>query len=189
MAGINRASGNISETLLKANSLGGIKCVFISYQQKDKEPAKKVAEYLMDAGIDIYFDELDKELRIYHENNDPKKVTESICKGINKSSHMMVVVSPNTVHSSWVPFEIGYGYEKTDVRVLCLKGIAVGSLPEYIRTAPVIRDIYDLNNRLSEWLGKPKNALMEKSKLMSDHSDKANPLSAVMDTIIVDQYT
>src|ERR1700753_3325563 len=148
MAGINRASNIVSEHIVKSHLQGGIKCVFISYQQKDKKQAGKVAEYLLDAGIDIYFDELDKELRIHHQNNDPKKVTESICKGINNSSHMLVVVSPNTIHSAWGAFEIGYDYEKTNVRVLCLSGIAVGSLPEYIRTVPVIRDIYDLNNRL-----------------------------------------
>ena len=188
MAGINRASNSVNEYVVKSHLQGGIKCVFISYQQKDKEQARKVAAYLLDAGIDIYFDEFDRELRIHHQNNDPEKVTESICKGIDNSSHMMVVVSPNTVHSTWVPFEIGYGYQKTDLRVLCLKGIAKGALPEYIRTVPVIRDIYDLNNRLSDWTGKPKNVLMERTLLMSDHSNRDNPLSGVMDALIVDQY-
>lgn len=165
----------------------GIKCVFISYQQKDKDQAIKVAEYLEQAGIDIYFDKYDTELRIHHQANDPKKVTESICKGINNSSHMLVIVSPNTINSTWVPFEIGYGFDKTDLSVLCLKGIPKGALPEYIRTAPVIRDIYDLNIKISSLAGKPQN-FMEQTKLMSNHSSSLNPLYNVMDSLISEQY-
>jgi len=165
----------------------GIKCVFISYQQEDKDQAKKVADYLEKAGIDIYYDQYDSELRIHHENNDPKKVTASICNGINNSSHMMVVVSPNTIHSSWVPFEIGYGYEKTDLYVLCLKGIPKGGLPEYIRTVPIIRDLYDLQNRMSDF-SPIKNGLSESVKLKASYSSSINPLYDVMDSIITDQY-
>ena len=164
----------------------GIKCIFISYQKMDKDQATKVAEYLQNAGIDVYFDEYDKELRIYYQGKNPKKVTESICNGINNSSHMLVVVSPNTINSSWVPFEIGYGYDKTDLAVLCLKGIPKGALPEYIRTAPIIRDIYDLNGKISAITGKPKNILIE-NRLMSDFNSN-NPLYSVMDTMVSDQY-
>jgi len=165
----------------------GVKCVFISYQQKDKEQAIKVADYLQNAGIDVYFDQFDKELRIHHQANNPKKVTESICNGINNSSHMLVIVSPNTINSSWVPFEIGYGFEKTDLSVLCLKGIPKGSLPEYIRTAPIIRDIYDLNLKMSAITGKPQDLMIE-TRLMSSFSNVSNPLSGVMDMMISDGY-
>ncbi|MDN3657830.1 toll/interleukin-1 receptor domain-containing protein [Ferruginibacter paludis] len=164
-----------------------VKCVFISYQQKDKNEAKQVADYFQNAGIDVYFDEYDTELRIHHQGNNPKKVTESICNGINNSSHMIVIVSPNTVNSSWVPFEIGYGFEKTDLGVLCLKGIPKGSLPEYIRTAPIIRDIYDLNNLIGRLTGKPREVLLE-TKMMSSYDSGQNPLTRVMDSLINDQY-
>lgn len=165
----------------------GVKCVFISYQQKDKEQATKVAEYLQQAGLDVYFDQYDKDLRIHHQANDPKKVTAAICNGINNSSHMLVVVSPNTINSTWVPFEIGYGFDKTDLNVLCLKGIPKGALPEYIRTAPVIRDIYDLNIKVSSLVDKPQS-FMEQTKLMSNHSSSLNPLYNVMDSLTSDQY-
>ncbi len=165
----------------------GVTCVFVSYQKKDKEQAKKVCEYLSTAGIDVYFDEYDKELRIHHQNNNPKKVTEAICAGISNSSHMLVIVSPNTINSTWVPFEIGYGFDKTDLGILCLKGIPKGSLPEYIRTAPIIRDIYDLNNLISRLSGKKNETLLE-TKLMSDYGSSGNPLYNVMDTLVNDQY-
>ena len=165
----------------------GVNCVFISHQKKDSSAARKVADYLENAGIDVYFDEYDNELRISHQSGNPKDVTKAILTGINNSSHMLVIVSLNTLSSTWVPFEIGYGYDKTELGVLCLKGIPKGSLPEYVRTAPIIRDIYDLNNLIGRLTGKQSQVLLE-SKKMSDYSNSANPLSSVMDSIISDQY-
>lgn len=163
----------------------GIKCIFISHQQKDKNEARVVADYLEKSGIDVYFDEYDSALKIHHQHNDPKKVTEAICNGINNSSHMLVIVSPNTISSSWVPFEIGYGFEKTDLAILCLKGIPKGSLPEYLRTAPIVRDIYDLNIKIASITGKSKERLIESNALKA-YAEVSNPLLNIMDSIIVD---
>lgn len=165
----------------------GIKCIFISYQKKDREAALKVAEYLQGAGIDVYIDVYDSELRIQHQNDNPKEVTNAICNGINNSSHMLALISPETMYSTWVPFEIGYGYDKTDLGVLCLKGIPKGKLPEYARTATIVRDIYDLNNLIERLSGKKKEILLE-TKMMSDYNSYLNPLSGVMDSLINDTY-
>lgn len=165
----------------------GIKCVFISHQQKDKDAAKKIADYLIKTGVDVYFDAYDGDLRIHHQSNNAKAVTDSIRKGINNSSHMLVLVSPNTLYSSWVPFEIGYGYDKTELFVLCLKGIPKGGLPEYARTATIVRDIYDLNNLISR-ISKINKEILLETKMMSDYGNYTNPLSGVMDTLINDPY-
>lgn len=165
----------------------GVKCVFISYQKNDRESAVKVAEYFQAAGIDVYFDVYDTDLKTQHQNDNPKAVTKAICNGINNSSHMLVIVSPNTISSSWVPFEIGYGYDKTELGVLCLKGIPKGKLPEYVRTAPIIRDIYDLNTMIEKLSGKKKELLLE-TRMMSDFNSYSNPLSSVMDSLIQDSY-
>lgn len=165
----------------------GVKCVFISHQKKDSAEAKKVAEYLQNAGIEVYFDEYDGDLRIQHEAGNPKEVTRAILNGINNSSHMLVIVSPNTLISTWVPFEIGYGYDKTELGVLCLKGIPKGKLPEYVRTAKIIRDIYDLNDLIVGLTGRKQETLLE-TRMMSDHRSSTNPLSNVMDSLIYDSY-
>ena len=165
----------------------GVKCVFISHQKRDSDAARKVADYLENAGIDVYFDEYDGELRISHQSGNPIDVTKAILNGINNSSHMLVIVSPNTLSSTWVPFEIGYGYDKTELGILCLKGIPKGSLPEYVRTAPIVRDIYDLNNLIGRLTGKQSEVLLE-TKMMSDYNNSSNPLFSVMDSIINDQY-
>lgn len=165
----------------------GIKCVFISHQKADKEAAKKVADYLMDAEIDVYFDMYDTELGIHHQTNNPKGVTDAIKKGINNSSHMLAIVSPNTLNSSWVPFEIGYGFDKTDLSVLCLKGIPIGKLPEYVRTAPIIRDIYDFNKLIST-LTRSSEVILLEAKKIKNYGDYYNPLNTVMDSLVNDQY-
>lgn len=174
------------ESRSKVLSLG-IKCIFISHQQKDKEEAKKIADYLIKAGIDVYLDVYDGDLRIYHQSNNARAVTDSIRKGINNSSHMLVLVSPNTLYSTWVPFEIGYGYDKTDLFVLCLKGIPKGGLPEYVRSSTIVRDIYDLNNLISR-ISKINNEILLETKMIVDYGSYVNPLSGVMDAMVSDQY-
>lgn len=161
----------------------GVKCLFISHQQKDKDAARKIADYLINAGVDVYFDEYDGDLRINHQSNNAKAVTDSIRKGINNSSHMLVLASPNTLYSSWVPFEIGYGYDKTSLYVLCLKGIPKGGLPEYVKSATIIRDIYDLNILTANISGKGTDILL-KSNMISDFNSNLNPLLNVMDSLI-----
>lgn len=161
----------------------GVKCVFISHQKNDKEEAKQIADYLMTAGIDVYFDEYDTDLKLQHQSNNATGVTTAICNGINNSSHMLVLVSPHTMNSTWVPFEIGFGYDKTDLAALCLKGIPPGGLPEYIKAVKVIRDIWDLNTLVSNFSGKSKETLVE-AKAIRDYSDMYNPLSSVMDRLI-----
>lgn len=163
----------------------GVKCVFISYQKEDKENAIKIADYLMSINIDVYIDRYDAELRIHHQNNNPKAVTDAICKGINNSSHMITIISPNTLYSTWVPFEIGYGYDKTELSVLCLKGIPKGKLPEYIRTAKIIRDIYDLNILIRSFTGQNRD-ILEKANAVNFSA--SNSLSSLMDSIISDTY-
>jgi hypothetical protein len=66
-----------------------VKCVFISYQNSDKAEAMKVADYLISADINVYFDEYDGDLKNSNQNSSPNKVTDSLCKGINNSSHMI----------------------------------------------------------------------------------------------------
>ena len=100
---------------------------------------------------------------------------------------MLVIVSPKTITSLWVPFEIGYGFEKTELAVLCLKGIPKGSLPEYIRTVKVVRDIDDLNSLIATLTKQSIQSLIEK-KAFSAYNDKQNTLNSTMDNIISDRY-
>lgn len=186
MAGQNRASSSTKFTKRSDFLARGVKCVFISHQKKDRDEAKKIADYLINANIDVYFDEYDLDLKIQSEADNPKAVTAAICTGINNSSHMLVLISPNTIDSNWVPFEVGYGYDKTDLAVLTLKGIPKGTLPAYVRTATIVRDIDDLNKFIARLKGRTEDVLFD-SNLIRKHNDYYNPVKSVMDAYLVDQ--
>lgn len=154
--------------------------VFISHQKKDKKEAKEIADYLKKVGIEVYFDEYDRELQIATETDNPKAVVNAIKKGINNSSHMLCLISKNTLYSKWVPFEVGYGYDKTDLATVTLKGISNSELPDYIKVAPIIRDIYDLN----KFIEKYGNKYILESRNFSEYKSYSHPLRNVMDSII-----
>ncbi len=146
--GTNRASLKLNERLDPQPQHG--KCIFISHQKQDRDIAEKIAVFLMDNGIDVYFDEMDPNAVKAGENNDNKGIVEAITKGIKKSTNMLCIISKNTQHSKWVPFEIGYGYEKKPF-VLLMGGVKVSDLPEYLQIAtilPVISEIVDFENHL-----------------------------------------
>jgi len=175
MAGINRAAKDW-RIFSESRKSTGIKCIFLSHQQKDKDVCRKIADYLINSDIDVYFDEDDEDLKTYRQSNRPEGVVNSIKKGINNSSHTLVVVSKNTMYSSWVPWEIGYGYDKTQLGVLTLKDIDNNSLPDYLRTASIlIRGTKSLNDYLSS-ITNNSVSLMESRNLIKSHSAPAHPL-------------
>lgn len=181
MSGLNWHYMDKSAALSRKQA--GIKCVFISHQKKDSDACSKIADYLIEAGINVYFDEYDRDLRISRQSNDAKGVTNSIRKAINVSSHMLCVVSPNTLSSTWVPFEVGYGFDKTELGVLTLKGISKSSLPDYIKTAKfIVRDIWDVNTLVSNFLGIDRERLTE-NRTIKTYSETYHPLSNYMDGI------
>ena len=93
---------------------------------------------------------------------------------------MLVVVSPNTIYSSWVPWEIGYGYDSTQLGVLTLKGIKDESLPDYLKTSTVVRGTKSLN----EYIAKITNniqSIMESKNLVKSYSMSSHPLDNYLD--------
>ncbi len=158
--------------------------VFICFQKQDRDEAKIIADYLLSVEIPVYLgeldNELDNELDKTNINNDPKAIITGIKKGINSSTHMFCILSPNSLTSKWVPFEIGYGYDVTDLAILTLKGIKNSELPDYIKTKPIIRDIYDVNKFV---IKQGKGHILE-SKMFSEYSSIIHPLYEIMDTVI-----
>ena len=70
--------------------------MFISHQKKDSDVARKIADYLEDAGIDTYFDQYDNTI----DRANPESFVQAIRYGIENSSHMLVVFSPNRLNVS-----------------------------------------------------------------------------------------
>lgn len=155
--------------------------VFISHQQSDKVEAKKVADYLEACSIDVYFDKYDQELQQAWLSDNPKGVVNAIKAGVRSSTHMLALVSPNTLRSEWVPFEIGYGYDVLTVLALTLKGIGTKDIPDYIKVVPIIRDIYDIDKFAKE---KGNKYLMESRRITKEVGYENHPLHGIMDNII-----
>lgn len=153
----------------------GIKCVFISHQRKDKTVARAIADYIKNAGVDVYFDEYDSSINIY----DPYSVVSAIKKGIHKSTHMLCILSNNALESKWMPWEIGYGYDRTQLYGLTVKELAESSLPEYLQIVPILRGTKSLNEFLERVCGKPSWQMLNEN-LYVRNSDSNHPLDGFL---------
>lgn len=173
MAGINRAL-SINENIIKMHSISNIKCVFISHQKNDTALSKRIADYIMSYNIDVYFDEYDNDLRIYRQTNNPNGIVSCIKKGINVSTHMLCIISFSTLDSKWVPWELGYGYDKTIQGVLTLKGISENQLPDYLKTTNILRGTKSLNVFI-------QNVSGSSSLMMESHTKSMHSLDSVLD--------
>ena len=152
--------------------------VFISHQKKDSDVAAKIAEYLLDAGIDVYFDQYDGSIN----RADSNSVINSIRTGIENSSHMLVIFSQNTFGSMWVPWEIGYAYNSpVSLYVLRLKGVTKEQLPEYLKVVKMVMSIYQLNDLISTVRGISRDSLMLEKRTFSENN-AYHPLSRIMDS-------
>lgn len=155
-------------------------CVFISRIRHDTQSCIPIAEYLLDAGIDVYFDQYDRTLEELVREGNADKVTKRIQEGIDQSSHMICVVSSATVNFYWVPFEVGYGYGKLPLGVLTLKGLRDEELPDYLRTTRIIRGTLSFNSFVAELLGDDRRSL-EDRLIITKHTDRQHVLDDVLD--------
>lgn len=134
----------------------------------------------MKAGIDVYLDEYDYDLKHEVQVNNPDGVVRCIKKDINNSSHMLCVISTSTIYSKWVPWEIGYGYDKTNIGALTLKGISDSSLPDYLKTVTLIRGTKSLNQYIST-VSNHTEAFLESKNYIKRNNEIGHSLDDVLD--------
>lgn len=109
MAGINRALHE-NRHLAKAKALLSKPCIFLSYISVDKKAATVIGDYITKHGdTDIYLDVNDQKLQDAFRKGDPISITHFLEKGVAASTHIMCLVSADTVRSWWVPYELGFG--------------------------------------------------------------------------------
>ncbi|MFM7021339.1 MAG: toll/interleukin-1 receptor domain-containing protein [Flavobacteriales bacterium] len=189
MDGINRAlkdqTINKAWRTLESISNKEVPCIFISYQRKDEEYASDVADYITSKQLDVYFDLEDNDLKQINQTANPLAVTNSIKKGLNESDYMLVIVSPDTYRSLWVPFEVGYAYDKKgdNMKILRHKGILKSSMPAYLRVKELLNGTASLNDFLRSV--RHKNLLYEKlekgGKVKTFSASPSNPLNKYLD--------
>lgn len=122
-------------------------CVFISHKKEDAEFARNLSDYIMEKGINVYFDENDPILA--NEHNTPDSVVNAIKKGLEKSTHMIIIWSKMTIESNWVPWEVGFASaQNKEYRLLRLKDL-YEDVPEFYKVAKILNDKDDLDKYLA----------------------------------------
>lgn len=98
--------------------------VFISYSSVDDGVARSVADTLAGLGIDYFLDSKDIKWG--------DDISGEIKKSLADCSHLIVVLSPASLKSQWVPFEIGHA-SALDKRILPFVTHPSLSLPGYLQ--------------------------------------------------------
>lgn len=171
---------NLNEGEQRTFSVSTNKRVFISHKKEDRDVAKKVADYIMEAGIDVYFDEYDTTIN----RNDPKSIVAAIKRGMQLSTHMIVIFSNKTIKSTWVPWEIGYGdATSTEIAILKMIDIKKNQLPDYMQVAKVLYDIYDLNVFISHMYNKTTEQLVNEG-IVRQYDSQLNNLRGEVESFV-----
>jgi hypothetical protein len=127
---------------------GGNYIVFISHSSYDRWIAQVMAEKIEGAGADCWLDEKDLE--------GGGVIVEDIIRGIDACNEAIVLISPQSVQSQWVAFEIG-GVRAQHKRVT---PILNNVTPEEM--APM-RDIKGVDlNRFDQFLAQLKRRVVNK---------------------------
>ena len=123
-------------------------CVFISHKSCDKGAAESIAEYIkLCLGHDVYLDKWDDILQRATASNDDKIMVERIQRGLAVSTHLLCLLSRETVSSWWVPYEIGYA-DKSGISIATAKLRGRIEIPSYLKINKYIND----KNAMIEWL-------------------------------------
>jgi TIR domain len=161
MAGRNlfesRASSNLKTADLNKP------CIFISHSSADKDKARMVAKTLQSMDVDIYFDEHDAVLQAASHSGNDIAIVKCIEDGLNHSTHLLGLITPRTVSSWWVPYEIGGAAGR---RHPCGHFIdpALATLPSYIKAAEILLDQHDLATWVGQAIGQTRTLLQEQIK-------------------------
>ena len=118
--------------------MGRLPNVFLSWGSPDKDLANRLATVLRQNGIETWFSEW--------EIAPGDSFRQRIEAGLDKCTHFIVLLTPNSIHRPWVNIEIDAGLiQKIEEgrRFIPLRmGIAPGDLPPLLRTihSPLLED-------------------------------------------------
>lgn len=161
--GRNYLTINESERQLFSSSASQ-PCVFISHKKEDADFARHLSDYVMERGINVYFDENDPILAKEHRS--PGEVVNAIKKGLEKFTHMIIVLSKMTLESNWVPWEVGFASAKDkDYRLLRLNDV-YRDIPEFYKVAKILNDYDDLDKYLASMKTTQTNSRISNDKIL-----------------------
>ncbi len=149
--------------ILESARLDTTYCIFISHKQEDSEAAKKIADYIIErAGVDVYLDQNDYGLQHAVRWGNDEQIVRYIERGLNKSTHLLCLISDKTKESWWVPYEVGYA-KSSQKDILSLKLKNVTDIPSFLKIEKVLSGTRSLNSYL-ENIRNPYNYLISYSE-------------------------
>jgi hypothetical protein len=136
----------------------GANVVFISHRSGDKPAARSLALLLSELGLHYWLDEEDEDLQraaMLGMTGDAALV-HAIERGIRHSTSLLGLLSPRTVGSWWVPYEIGFARAQSKGASFVALDIRDGSnaVPEYARISSVYASIDELARWASSMAGR-----------------------------------
>lgn len=111
--------------------------IFISHKQEDALTANQMASELRNMNIEYYLDLLDSSIA-----QSGKELTNHIRNNLNSCTDIIVVMSNLTLHSQWVPFEIGMAAQIDMPTATFLKEDV--SLPDFLQYWPRLKKSTDI---------------------------------------------
>lgn len=178
---INRAIAEYRSLAKVAQALGQ-PCIFLSHISVDKAAAVAISDYIISRGdIDVYLDINDRELQDAADSGNAVRITEFIERGLSNSTHIMCLVSENTVQSWWVPYELGFG-KKSGKPLATLKLKDTVTLPAYLEISEIIKGTKSLNLYLASIKrGLSKTAAVQLTESLITHTASSHPLDRYLD--------
>lgn len=153
-------------------------CIFISHKSSDLGAAREIGDYIINnAKIDIYLDDNDKGLVDAVSREDDKMIVKYIEKALDRSTHLLCLISDQTRTSWWVPYEIGIAKANfKNIASLKLKNIT--DVPSFLKIEAVLMGIKSLN----EYLRKINESGVERKYFsLIPYYDTVHPLNERLD--------
>ena len=115
--------------------------VYLAHASEDKELVRPLAQYLMDHGVETWFDEWEIE--------PGDSLRQKMEEGLGEMTHFMVILTPISITKPWVAREIDVGLVRlvggTSRMVPLRVGVEVGDLSPFLQT--LLCEAIDLSSK------------------------------------------
>jgi len=153
--------------------------VFISYAHEDSGLVDQLCDRLLSAGLQYFRDTKDISWG--------GRISSEVQKALEQAGGVVVVVSPASVKSQWVPYEIGYA---TALRKPILPLLTHPSidLPEYLADLRYITNLDEIGTFIGQVTTTGQAAVVSAPNEISDAARAASALSGIAQQM-VDLFT
>lgn len=116
--------------------------VFISYSHTDSKVADQIAEILSQLGVPYFRDEKDIEWG--------DSITSSVKDGLRNASAVVVIISPGSLKSQWVSYEVGFATAR-GTRLLPYLAHPSLDAPGFITDLACAKDLTQVAEYFTNW--------------------------------------